>query len=128
MEQANSVVQRMNQGFFNRLLHLLESRPQQGRRMIGLSAPALWELWQRIQVLADETEEARRQRPGQKRQAGGGQAKAIPVICRLLVTLLSLRQHWTMQAIGEAIESSESTVWNYIHEMLPYLRSELPAS
>jgi hypothetical protein len=33
-----------------------------------------------------------------------------------------------MQALAEAIGCSESTVWNYIHEMLPYIRSELPAS
>jgi hypothetical protein len=33
-----------------------------------------------------------------------------------------------MPALAEAIGCSESTVWNYIHEMLPYLRSELPAS
>lgn len=118
----------MDQRFFNRLLHLLESRPQQGRRMLGLGAPALWELWQRIQILVDEAEEARRQRPGRKRQAGGGQTKATPPLCRLLVTLLYLRQHWTMQSIGEAIDCSEATVWNYIHEMLPYLRQELPAS
>jgi len=44
------------------------------------------------------------------------------------VTLLYLRQHWTMQALAEAIGCAESTVWNYIHEMLPYLRVELPAS
>jgi hypothetical protein len=118
----------MDQRFFNRLLHLLESRPQQGRRMLGLGGPALWELWQRIQILVNEAEEARRQRPGRQRQAGGGQTKATPALCRLLVTLLYVRQHWTMQSIGEAIDCSESTVWNYIHEMLPYLRQELPAS
>jgi hypothetical protein len=32
----------MNQRFFNRILHLLEERPEQGKRMIGLGAPALW--------------------------------------------------------------------------------------
>lgn len=32
------------------------------RRMLGLGAPALWELWQRIQILVNEAEEARRQR------------------------------------------------------------------
>jgi DDE superfamily endonuclease/Helix-turn-helix of DDE superfamily endonuclease len=118
----------MDQRFFNRLLHLLESRPQQGRRMMGLGAPALWELWQRIQILVDAAEQARRQRPGRKRQAGGGQPKATPALCRLLVTLVYVRQHWTMQSIGEVIACSEATVWNYIHEMLPYLRQELPAS
>jgi len=33
-----------------------------------------------------------------------------------------------MQGLGEAIGCTESTVWNYIHEMLPYIRTELPAS
>ena len=33
-----------------------------------------------------------------------------------------------MQAIAESIGSCEATVFNYIHEMLPYIRDELPAS
>ena len=28
----------MNQGFFNRLLHLINEKPKQGKRMIGLGA------------------------------------------------------------------------------------------
>jgi hypothetical protein len=68
------------------------------------------------------------QRPGRKRQAGGGRKQDADVLCRLLVTLVYLRQHWTMQAIAQTIECAESTVWNYIHEMLPDLRTELPAS
>lgn len=42
--------------------------------------------------------------------------------------LLYLRQHWTMQALAETLGCSEATVWNYIHEMLPYVRQALPAS
>lgn len=128
MEEAPLLVQIMDQSFFNRLLHLLSSRPQQGRRMLGIGAPALWELWQRVQVQVDETEAARRDRPGRKRQSGGGREKTTPALCRLLVTLLYLRQHWTMQSIAEVIHCSEATVWNYIHEMLPYIREALPAS
>lgn len=41
--------------------------------------------------------------PERKRQAGGGRKKEAEVLCRLLVTLLYLRQHWTMQALAEAI-------------------------
>jgi hypothetical protein len=118
----------MIQSFFNRILHLLESRPKQGKRMVGLGAEALWELWQRIVVLDDEAQQERKQRSDRKRQAGGGRKKNAHVLCRLLVTLLYLRQHWTMQALAEAIGCSEATVWNYIHEMLPYIRTELPAS
>jgi len=33
-----------------------------------------------------------------------------------------------MQALAETIGCAESTVWKYIHEMLPYIRKELPAS
>jgi hypothetical protein len=68
------------------------------------------------------------QRVGRKRLAGGGRKKDGEVLCRLQVTLVYLRQHWTMQAIAETIDCAESTVWNYIHEMLPYIRTELPAS
>jgi hypothetical protein len=118
----------MKKQLFNRILHLLEERPPQGKRMIGLGATALWELWQRIAALEAAAQQQQVQRPGRKRQAGGGRKKDAEVLCRLLVTLLYLRQHWTMQAIAESIGCCESTVWNYIHEMLPYIRDELPAS
>lgn len=118
----------MNQDFFNRLLHLLNERPAQGKRMVGLGAEALWEVWQRVA----EVERAKRveqpPQPQRKRQIGGGRKKDAEVLCRLLVTLLYLRQHWTMQVLAQTIECAESTVWNYIHEMLPHLRTELPAS
>jgi hypothetical protein len=118
----------MNQAFFNRLLHLVNERPQQGKRMLGLRAEALWELWQRI-AEAERTERHQQaQRAERKRQAGGGRQKDAQVLCRLLVTLIYLRHHWTMQSIAETIECAESTVWNYIHEILPYLCSQLPAS
>ena len=118
----------MVQSFFNRILHLVNARPQEGRRMIGLGAIALWELWQRVSELVREGQQQRMNDPDRKRQAGGGRKKDAEVLCRLLVTLLYLRQHWTLQAIAEGIGCAESTVWNYIHEMLPYLRTELPAS
>lgn len=118
----------MQQAFFNRLLHLLNERPQQGKRMVGLGANALWELWQRVVEVEREERLKQAQRPERKRQAGGGRKKDAQVLCRLLVSLLYLRQHWTMQAIAEMIECAESTVWNYIHEMLPHIRTQLPAS
>lgn len=118
----------MDQSFFNRILHLVNTRPKEGRRMIGLGAAALWELWQRISELEQAAQQQRDTAPGRQRQSGGGRKKEAQVLCRLLVALLYLRQHWTMQALAEAIGCAESTVWNYIHEMLPYIRSELPAS
>lgn len=118
----------MDQSFFNRILHLLEARPLQGKRMIGLGTTALWELWQRISELEREAQQTRSNHPERKRQVGGGRKKDAEVLCRLLVTLLNLRQHWTMQALAESIGCAESTVWNYIHEMLPYIRTQLPAS
>jgi hypothetical protein len=38
----------MNQSFFNRLIHLMQERPLEGKRILGLPPAALWELWQRI--------------------------------------------------------------------------------
>ena len=123
MKRPKPLVQIMDQSFFNRILHLVDARPQEGRRMIGLGATALWELWQRVSELVREEQQQRMNDPGRKRQAGGGRKKDAEVLCRLLVTLLYLRQHWTMQALAETIGCAESTVWNYIHEMLPYLRT-----
>lgn len=118
----------MDQSFFNRIVHLVNARPKEGKRMIGLGAIALWELWQRISERSSGVRQKRIHDPNRKRQAGGGRKKEAEVLCRLLVTLLYLRQHWTMQALAEAMGCAESTVWNYIHEMLPYIRRELPAS
>ena len=61
----------MVQSFFNRILHLVNARPQEGRRMIGLGAIALWELWQRVSELVREGQQQRMNDPDRKRQAGG---------------------------------------------------------
>lgn len=108
----------MDQSLFNRILHLLEARPRQGKRMIGLGTSALWDLWQRISELEREAQQTRINHPERKRQAGGGRKKEAEVLCRLLVTLLYLRQHWTMQGLAESIGCAESTVWNYIHALV----------
>lgn len=118
----------MKQAFFNRLLHLLNTHPQQSKRMVGLPADALWDLWQRIAEVERAERLRQAQRPQRKRQAGGGRKKDAEVLGRLLVTLLYLRQHWTMQSIALTIGCAEATVWNYIHEMLPHIRDHLPAS
>jgi hypothetical protein len=96
--------------------------------MVGLGPEALWELWQRIASLKREEDLKQAQRPGRQRQIGGGRKRDANVLCRLLVTLIYLRQHWTMQAIAETLDCAESTVCNYIHEMLPHVRSQCPAS
>ncbi|MEY4558931.1 MAG: hypothetical protein RL024_1089, partial [Actinomycetota bacterium] len=88
----------------------------------------LWEIWQRIGNEAKAEELKQAQRPERKRQAGGGRKKSADVLCRLLVSLIYLRQHWTMDAIAQSIGCAESTVHKYIHEMLPYIRTQLPAS
>ena len=118
----------MNHAYFNRILHLLEQRPSQGKRLIGLAPAVFWELWQRVEELDKVARTERAQQPERQRQAGGGVKKAAGVVSRLLVCLLYLRQHWTMQALAETIGCSEATVWNYIHEMLPPVREALPAS
>jgi hypothetical protein len=118
----------MKQAFFNRLLHLFNTHPQLGKRMVGLGAEALWELWQRL-AEGERTERLRQaQRPGRKRQAGSGRKKDAAVLGRLLLTLIYLRQHWTMQAIAVTLGCAEATVWNYIHEMLPQIREHRSAS
>jgi hypothetical protein len=76
----------MDQRFFNRILHLVNTRPESGRRMIGLSATALWELWQQVSELERVAEQQRNHDPDRQRQAGGGRKKEALVLCRLLVT------------------------------------------
>ncbi|SRR5579883_126364 len=117
----------MKQAFFNRLVHLLNTHPQQSKRMVGLPADALWELWQRMAEVERAAQLRQAQRPQRKRQAGGGRKKDAAVLGRLLVTLLYLRQHWTMQSLALSIGCAEATVWNDIHERLPPIRESLPA-
>jgi len=76
----------MDQRFFNRILHLVNTRPEAGRRMIGLSAAALWELWQQVSELESLAEQQRNHHPDRQRQAGGERKKEALVLCRLLVT------------------------------------------
>ena len=118
----------MNHAYFNRILHLLQQRPQQGKRLIGLGATAFWELWQRVEELDQATRQHQAESPTRQRQAGGGAKPAANLVERWLVCLLYLRQHWTMQSWAETLACSEATVCNYIHEMLPYVRAALPAS
>jgi hypothetical protein len=76
----------------------------------------------------DAADQARNARPDRQRAAGGGRGKDTVALGRLLVTLLYLRQHWTMQSIAVALECREATLFNDIHEMLPDIREALPAS
>ena len=78
----------MEQKFFNRLLHLINEKPKQGKRIIGLSANALWELWQRVAEQEKLKKKEQSKRPERKRQAGGGRKKEAQILCRLLVALL----------------------------------------
>lgn len=95
---------------------------------MGLNANALWELWQRVVEQEKIAQDKQAKRPERKRQAGGGRKKKAQLLCRLIVALLYIRQHWTMQALAQCVDCAESSIWNYIHEMLPCIRDELPAS
>jgi hypothetical protein len=77
--------------FFNRLIHLINTNPQRSKRMFGLRANALWEIWQRICHEAKAEELRQAQRPERKRQEEGGCKKSADVLCGLLVSLIYLR-------------------------------------
>jgi hypothetical protein len=96
----------MNQSFFNRLIHLMQERPLEGKRILGLPPAALWELWQRI---AEQDEMARRNRaqlPTRQRQAGGGRKKEA-MLCAVLSTgglcERSTCLDGTLQELGEEL-------------------------
>ncbi|NJO50958.1 MAG: hypothetical protein HC840_17630, partial [Leptolyngbyaceae cyanobacterium RM2_2_4] len=57
----------MNHAYFNRILHLLQQRPKQGKRLIGLAAAAFWELWQRVEELDKVARANRVQQPERQR-------------------------------------------------------------
>ena len=84
----------MNKNFFNRILHLLDHHPQKGKRLLGISSNALWELWQRITPLDLATQQKLAHRLGRKRQAGGGRKKkcdsSMPTISGTVVPQTTL--------------------------------------
>ena len=101
----------MREDFFKRILHLIDNRPKEGKRLIGIGPVALWELQQRIGLIVETEEKKQANAPERKRQAGGGRKKGAEVLCRILVVLLYLRQHWTMQGLGEAVKSTQVLVF-----------------
>ena len=72
----------------------------QGKRMIGMSANALWELWQRVAEPEKIKQEKQANRTARQRQVAGGRKKEAQLLCRLIVALLYIRQHWTMQGLA----------------------------
>ena len=56
----------MDTNFFNRLLHLINARPKQGKRLIGIGLVALWELWQRIEARIESEKKERGNAPERK--------------------------------------------------------------
>ena len=90
----------MNHSYFNRILHLLQQRPQQGKRLIGLGVNAFWELWQRVEELVKIAQQQRAENPERQRQVGGGLKKSANGVSRLLVCLLYLRSSLDDAGVG----------------------------
>ena len=61
----------MNQAYSNRIIHLMNERPEQGRRLLGIGAEALWELWQRILEMDQQLQHQRLNRPKPSETSGG---------------------------------------------------------
>ncbi len=113
--------------YFHRIIHLLEDHPKRGKRLVGVKKHVVMRLWDAAEKQEKTKREERANKPDRKRAPGGGH-KPTPVLFQLLTALLYIRQHPTMQMLSEWTGCAESTVWNFIHAMIPVIRAELPAS
>lgn len=117
----------MEYRYFHRVIRLLEEHPKRGKRLLGVGKEVVMRLWIAAEGQEKKKRKQRADKLDRKRAAGAGN-KPLPALFQLLAALLYLRQHPTMQALGEWIGCAESSVWNHIHAMLPVIQAELPAS
>jgi hypothetical protein len=117
----------MEYRYFHRIIRLLENRPRAGKRLLGIGEKVVMRLLDAAEKQDKTRRKVQANRPDRKRAPGAG-TKPAPLLFQLLTTLLYMRQHPTMQMLSEWMGCSESTVWNYIHAMLPVIRADLPAS
>ena len=105
----------------------LKRRSRAFERLIGLTPEQFDAL---LADLEPEWERARRRsllRADRVRAIGGGRTHKLELPERLLVTLLYLRQYFTVHVLGMFFDLDDSNVCRNIHALLPVLEQVLPA-
>lgn len=105
----------------------LKSRARSFKRLVGLTPAEFEQLLTELEPLWEQAHRRSLLRAGPVRRIGAGNTFKLDLGQRLLVTLLYLRQYFTMHVLGLLFDLDAANVcWN-IHALLPVLEQALPA-
>lgn len=99
----------------------LKYYPKVFQAMTGLSVQEYDQLCEEVLPLYKAAEEERLDRPGRKRDLGGGRKASLSVVDQLLLTVIWLRLYPTQDVLGYFFGVSQSAVSHYIDHALPVL-------
>lgn len=108
-------------------LEKLKSRARSFERLVGLSPSAFDQLLMDLEPLWEHTHRCSLLRAGRIRRIGAGNTFKLTLGQRLLVTLLYLRQYFTMHVLGILFDLDAANICRNIHAVLPVLEQALPA-
>ena len=108
-------------------LEKLKSRARSFERLVGLSPSAFDQLLMDLEPLWEHAHRCSLLRAGRVRRIGAGNTFKLTLGQRLLVTLLYLRQYFTMHVLGIFFDLDAANICRNIYAVLPVLEQALPA-
>ncbi|WP_264778068.1 transposase [Deinococcus aetherius] len=108
-------------------LEKLKSRARSFERLVGLTPVEFDQLLIELEPLWEQAHRRSLLRAGRARRIGAGNTFKLDLSQRLLVTLLYLRQYFTMHVLGILFDLDAANVCRNIHGLLPVLEQALPA-
>lgn len=105
----------------------LKSRVRAFERLVGLTPEEFERLLTELEPLWEQAHRRSLLRAGRVRRIGAGNTFKLDLDQRLLVTLLYLRQYFTMHVLGILFDLDAANVCRNIHGLLPVLEQALPA-
>ena len=108
-------------------LEKLKSRARSFERLVGLSPAEFEQLLTELELLWEQAHRRSLLRAGRVRRIGAGNTFKLELSQRLLVTLLYLRQYFTIHVLGILFDLDAANICRNIHGLLPVLEQALPA-
>lgn len=108
-------------------LEKLKSRARSFERLVGLTPSEFDQLLIELEPLWERDHRRSLLRAGRVRRIGAGNTFKLDLGGRLLVTLLYVRQYFTMHVLGLLFDLDAANVCRNIHTLLPVLEQALPA-
>lgn len=102
-------------------LEKLKSRARSFEQLVGLTPPEFEQLLSELEPLWERAHGRSLLRAGRFRRIGAGNTFKLDLSRRLLVTLLYLRQYFTMHVLGLLFGLDAANVCRNIHALLPVL-------